>query len=187
MLTAGSLWEVRLFIQLFLVIFPSLLYFTGSVQLLFCCYNLFENWNLYQANIECWSDRPVKSKANTGWTIRSSISNTYLCSAAKGARGRFCCCGFFFKRNSLDKVSGVLFLLVYTASRASDKRRIQITHKPNLFHTSRFCKLSGKLLNSDRERYFFMFMKDAGHMLKLNVAGRRRKSHPPSPNSKPRS
>ena len=24
-----------------------------------------------------------------------------------------------------------------------------------------------------------MFMKDAGHMLKLNVAGRRRKSHPP--------
>ena len=69
----------------------------------------------------------------------------------------------------------------------SDKRRIQIIHKPNLFHTSRFCKLSGKLLNSDRERYFFMFMKDAGHMLKLNVAGRRRKSHPPSPNSKPRS
>ena len=28
---------------------------------------------------------------------------------------------------------------------------------------------------------FFMFMKDAGHMLKLNVAGRRRKSPPPPP------
>ena len=26
-----------------------------------------------------------------------------------------------------------------------------------------------------------MFMKDAGHMLKLNVAGRRRKSPPPPP------
>ena len=26
-----------------------------------------------------------------------------------------------------------------------------------------------------------MFMKDAGHMLKLNVAGRRRKSHPRPP------
>ena len=26
-----------------------------------------------------------------------------------------------------------------------------------------------------------MFMKDAGHMLKLNVAGRRRKSPPPLP------
>jgi len=52
-------------------------------------------------------------------------------------------------------VSGVLFLLVYTASRASDKRRTQIIHKSNLFHTSRFYKLSGKLLHSDRERYFF--------------------------------
>ena len=62
---------------------------------------------------------------------------------------------FFFQRNSLDRVSGVLFLLVYTASRASDKRCIQIIHKPHLFHTSRFCKLSGKLLNSNRERYFF--------------------------------
>ena len=94
----------------------------------------------------------------------------------------------FFNATLWKRVSGVLFLLVYTASSASDKRRIQIIHKPNLFHTIRFCKLSGKLLNSDRERYFFfMFMKGAGHMQKLNVAGRRRKSHPPSPNSKPRS
>ena len=76
----------------------------------------------------------------------------------------------FFLTTSLDRVSGVLFLLVYTGSRASDKRRIQIIHKPNLFHTSRFCKLS-----------VIMFMKDAGHMLRLNVAKRRRKSLPPPP------
>ena len=47
---------------------------------------------------------------------------------------------FFFNATSLDRVSSVLFLLVYTASGASDKRRIQIIHKPNLFHASRFCK-----------------------------------------------
>ena len=41
--------------------------------------------------------------------------NTYLCST-----------------HSLDRVSGVLFLLVYTARRASDKRRIQIIHKPTM-------------------------------------------------------
>ena len=53
---------------------------------------------------------------------------------------------------------------------------IDIIHLPNLFHTSRF----NQLLNPDRERYFFM--KDAGHILRVNVAERKRgKSHPPSP------
>ena len=58
---------------------------------------------------------------------------------------------------------------------------IEIIHLPSLFHTSRF----NQLLNPDRERYFFM--KDAGHILRVNVAEIIiRKSHPPpSPNSNP--
>ena len=49
---------------------------------------------------------------------------------------------------------------------------IHIIHLPNLFHISHF----NQLLNPDRERYFFM--KDVGHVLRVNVAERRRKSHP---------
>ena len=88
---------------------------------------------------------------------------------------------FFFSRNSLDKVSGVLFLLVYTASRASDKRRIQIIHKPNLFHTSRFCKLSGKLLNSDRERYFFHVYERCRSYAEVECGWKKKKITPPRP------
>ena len=42
---------------------------------------------------------------------------------------------------------------------------IDIIHLPNLFHTSRV----NQLLNPDRERYFFM--KDAGHILRMNPGG----------------
>ena len=49
----------------------------------------------------------------------------------RGPEGVVVVADFFFKRNSLDRLSGVLFLLVYTASRASDKLRIQIIQKPN--------------------------------------------------------
>ena len=57
---------------------------------------------------------------------------------------------------------------------------IHIIHLPNLFHTSRF----NQLLNPDRERYFFM--KDAGHILRVNVAERRRRTPPPVPQFEPR-
>ena len=50
---------------------------------------------------------------------------------------------------------------------------IDIIHLPNLFHTSRF----NQLLNPDRERYFFM--KDAGHILRVNVAERTEEENPP--------
>ena len=85
------------------------------------------------------------------------------------------------QRNSLDRVSGVLFLLVYTASIASDKRRIQTTHKPNLFHTSRFCKLSGKLLNSDRERYFFHVYERCRSYAEVECGWKKKKITPPVP------
>ena len=53
---------------------------------------------------------------------------------------------------------------------------IGIIHLPYLFHTSRF----NQLLNPDRKRYFFM--KDASHILRVNVAEIIiRKSRPPAP------
>ena len=76
-------------------------------------------------------------------------------------------------------MSGVLFLLVYTASRASDKRRTQIIHKSNLFHTSRFCKLSGKLLHSDRERYFFHVYERCRSYAEVECGWKKEKITPP--------
>ena len=170
MLTAGSLWEVRLFIQLFLLIFPSLLYFTLSVQLPACCYNLFQYWNLYQANINWWSDIPVKRSVNAGWTIRSCISNTYVFSAAKGARWRCCCYGFFLTQLSRWGFWGSISVGIHSQqSICQATLLIQIIHLPILFPTSRF----NQLLSLDSESYFFM--KDAGHILRVNVAERRRR------------
>ena len=78
-------------------------------------------------------------------------------------------------------MSGVLFLLVYTASRASHKRRIQIIHKSNLFHTSRFCKLSGKSLHSDRERYFFHVYERCRSYAEVECGWKKEKIHPSPP------
>ena len=96
-----------------------------------------------------------------------------MCSAAKGALGRCCCYGFFLTQLSRGSISVGLHS---QQSICQATLLIDIIHLPNLFHTSRF----NQLLNPDRERYFFM--KDAGHILRVNVAERKTgKSHPPSP------
>ena len=99
----------------------------------------------------------------------------------RGPEGVVVVADFFFNATLQKGVSGVLFLLVYTASRASDKRRIQIIHKPNLFHTSRFCKLSGKLLNSDRERYFFHVYERCRSYAEGECGRKKKKITPPVP------
>ena len=96
-----------------------------------------------------------------------------MCSAAKGAQGRCCCYVFFLTQLSRGSISVGLHSQqsIYQATLLID-----IIHLPNLFHTSRF----NQLLNPDRERYFFM--KDAGHILRVNVAEIiTRKSYPPPP------
>ena len=89
-----------------------------------------------------------------------------MSSAAKGARGRCCCYVFFLTQLSRGSISVGLHS---QQSICQATLLIDIIHLPNLFHTSRF----NQLLNPDREMYFFM--KDAGHILRVNVAERRRK------------
>ena len=89
-----------------------------------------------------------------------------MCSAAKGARGRCCCYVFFLTQLSRGSISVGLHS---QQSICQATLLIDIIHLPNLFHTSRFNQLPrDQLLNPDRERYFFM--KDAGHILRVNVA-----------------
>ena len=94
---------------------------------------------------------------------------------AKGARGCCCCCRLFLTQLSRWGFWGSISVGLHSQqSICQATLLIQIIHLPN--YTSRF----NQFLNSDRERYFFM--KDAGHILRVNVAERRRrKSHPPPP------
>ena len=95
---------------------------------------------------------------------------------AKGARGCCCCCRLFLTQLSRWGFWGSISVGLHSQqSICQATLLIQIIHLPN--YTSRF---NQRFLNSDRERYFFM--KDAGHILRVNVAERRRrKPHPPPP------
>ena len=83
--------------------------------------------------------RQVQYNVNAGWTIRSCIANTYLCSVAKEARGRCSCCGFFLTQLSRWGFWGFIsFGLHSQRSICQATLLIQIIHLCNLFHTSRF-------------------------------------------------